>query len=94
MKKTEQYVPRIKNGFPPSRAKTNYPTKIVEGELIRIAERIGHGQYVELSAGSAGKFRNIVHARGLKTIQRRGQGDPIATVYVVTPEWLVANPDV
>jgi hypothetical protein len=94
MKKIDQYVPEIKDGLPPSRAKTKYDTKIVEGELIRLAERIKHGQYVEISAGSQGKFKAIVESRGLKTVCRRAQGESRGIVFVVTPEWLAENPDV
>jgi len=94
MKQVNQYVPEIKEGLPPSRVKTTYHKKMVEGELIQIAERIGHGQFVEISAGSLGKFRQIVESRGLKTICRRGQGESRGTVFVVTQEWLRQHPDV
>ena len=65
-----------------------------DGALRLIAEQIKHGQYVEISAGSPGKFKKIVESRGLKTVCRRVQGEPMATVYVVTPEWLTSHPDV
>jgi len=93
-KKVSQYAPKIKDGFPSDRAKTEYDTKIFDGALKLIAEQIEHGQYVEISAGSQGKFKKIVESRGLKTVHRRGQGEPIATIYVVTPEWLATHPDV
>ena len=94
-KKVDQYVPEIKDGLPHKRAKTKYDTKIFEGELIRIGERIKHGQYVEnLSAGSIGKLANVVKSRGLAVVRRRRQGESRGTVYVVTPEWLTEHPDI
>ena len=65
------------------------------GELIAIGDRIQHGEFVEdLSKGSAGKLAERVELRGLCAIQRSGQGDERATVYVVTPEWLAERPEV
>ena len=94
-RKLEHYIPRIKDGLPPSRLKTKYDTKIVDGELIRIGNRIKHGQYVDdLSAGSAGKLAKLVEERGLSVVRRRGQGESRGTVYVVTPEWLAQHPEV
>lgn len=74
--KVHQYVPDIKNGLPPSRVKTTYDMQISEGELIRIGERIDHGQYVEnLSAGSLGRIARIVKTRGLAAVRRLKQGE-------------------
>jgi hypothetical protein len=91
--KAEHYVPKIKDGLPPVRSKTAYPRKIVEGELIRIAEQIRHGQYVEISQGSLGKLTEIIKNRGLTTVARVGQDKNMRTVYVVTPQWLAENPE-
>jgi hypothetical protein len=65
-----------------------------DGLLVQLAAKIKHGQYVKLSAGSQGKFKKIVESNGLRTVNRRAQGEDVATVYVVTPEWLADNPDV
>jgi len=94
-RKVEQYIPRIKDGLPPPRVKTRYNTKIVDGELIGIGDRIKHGQHVDdLSAGSAGKLAKRVKDRGLAVVRRRRQGESRGTVYVVTPEWLAEHPGV
>lgn len=91
-KKVDRYIPRIKKGLPPKRPKTEYDSKIVDGELIHIGERITHGHYVDdLSVGSAGKLARYVKARGLEVVRRYGQGERRGTVYVVTPEWLAKN---
>jgi len=71
-KKAEQYIPKIKVGLPPARAKTAYPRKIADGVLIQIAEQIEHGQYVEISQGTVGKFAKIIEDRGLATVSRGG----------------------
>ncbi len=93
--RVSQYLPEIKDGFPPERATRAYNKKMFEGGLMDLADRIKPGQYVEgLSAGSEGKFAKRVESRGLRTVRRRGQGQSRGTVYVVTPEWLVAHPDV
>jgi hypothetical protein len=86
----------IKKGFPPKRTKRkNDRTKMKEGALIDVADRIEPGQYVEdLSAGSEGRFAERVRSRGLEVVRRRGQGKSRGTVYVVTSEWLAKNPDV
>jgi hypothetical protein len=94
MSKVNQYGLEIKNGFPPKHKKTMYDDKLFEGELRRVADQIEPGQYVEISAGSQGKFKGFVESRGLKVVSNRGQGEPVAKVYVVTPEWLSDNPDV
>lgn len=95
MRKVDQYGLEIKDGLPPSRTKTTYDTKIADGELIRIGERIKHGQYIDnLSAGSAGKLAKIVESRGLAVVRRRRQGESRGTLYVVTREWLTEHPDV
>jgi hypothetical protein len=92
--KLEQYLPRIENGFPPKRAKTDYETKMFAGALMDAADRIKPGQFVaNLSAGSAGKFARRVESRGLAAVSRRAQGESRGTVYVVTPEWLAKNPE-
>jgi hypothetical protein len=93
-KHVDQYEPKIRTGLPPPREKTRYDTKMVEGALRLMAEQVRHGQYVEMSAGSAGKFRKIVQSRGLETVQRRRQGESVAVVYVVDPKWLSAHPEV
>jgi len=85
-KKAEQYVPQIKKGLPPVRAKTAYPRKIVEGELIRIAGEIKHGQCVEIPQGSKGKLTKLIEDRGLTAISRAGQDKTMRTVYVVTQQ--------
>jgi hypothetical protein len=86
---------RLKTVFPQSGAKTVYSKKLPDGRLEQISDKIKHGQYVEnLSAGSAGKLAKLVERRGLKTVQRRGQGESTATVYVVTAEWLSEHPEV
>ena len=95
VKKLDEYVLEIKNGFPPNRGRREYRTKLPDGALLAAADRIKPGQYVEnLSAGSEGKFAERVHARGLKTVRRREQGRSRGTVYVVTEQWLVDDPDV
>jgi hypothetical protein len=93
-KKVDQYVPEIKDGLPPSRTKTKYDKKMVEGELIRLGERIEHGQYLDIPSGSMGKFKRVVERRGLKTVRRYWPDQPMTTVYVVTTEWLAENPEV
>jgi hypothetical protein len=92
LKKVDHYVPEIKNGFPPPREKSTYNRKIFDGELLRLAEVIKPGQYVEsLSAGSMGKFARLVESRGLEVIRRRRQGESRGTIYVVTPRWLAEH---
>jgi hypothetical protein len=93
-KKGDQYEPKIETGLPPAHYETAYDTKMFEDSLRLLAERIERGQYVKIPAGSKGKFKKIVESRGLKTIHRLRLGDPLATVYVVTPEWLAGHPDV
>ena len=94
MSKVNQYGLEIRNGLPPKHRETTYEEKLFDGELQRIAEQIEHGQYVEIKAGSQGKFKDLVESRGLRVVSNRGQGETVATVYVVTPEWLADNPDV
>ena len=69
-KRVDRYVPEIKDGFPPPRVMTSYDTKIFDGSLVGLAGKIQQGQYVEISAGSKGKFKKLVEARGLKTVIR------------------------
>ena len=62
--KVDQYDPQIMEGLPLDRAKTGYNAKMVKGALRLMAAKIKHGEYMEISAGLAGKFREIVHSRG------------------------------
>jgi len=93
-KKLHEYPLVIKDGDPPERGKTSYITKAYAGALFAIAQRIRPGQYVEnLSAGSLGKLRKYVEARGLKVIARRRQGESRGTLYAVSDTWLASHPD-
>jgi hypothetical protein len=93
MTKTHQYGLEIKKGLPLNYSKTRFPNKAFEGELIQVAKTITHGHYVKISAGSQGKFREIVESRDLKTVVRRGQGESRGTVFVVTAQWLSEHPE-
>jgi hypothetical protein len=64
-----------------------------DGALADIAKRIR--PYVEgLSAGSLGKLAGFIEDRGLTVVRRRGQGEARGTLFVVTDEWLAANPEI
>jgi hypothetical protein len=90
----DSYELEIKDGDPPEQDKTSYDTKAQLGALFEIAGRIRPGQYVEnVSAGSLGKLRTQIKARGLNVITRRRQGEIRATLYVVTDQWLESNPN-
>ena len=72
---------------------TRYATKLPDGALADIAKRIR--PYVEgLSAGSLGKLAGFIEDRGLTVVRRRGQGEARGTLFVVTDEWLAANPEI
>ena len=93
-KKIDEYSLVIRTGDPPERGKTSYETKTSAGALQDIAQRIEPGQYVELSAGSFGKLKGYIEARGLNVITRRRLDEPRGTLYVVTDEWLASHPDI
>jgi hypothetical protein len=85
--KVEQYVPKIEDGIPiPEPVPTVYRKKIVDGELIRIAEQIRPSQSVVLPVGSLGKFKKIIESRGFRTVCRSGQTDTEARVWVVAKD--------
>jgi hypothetical protein len=92
----EGYLGLIKDGWPPPKEKRRYIKTVPEGMLMEFADTIQAGQYMDdPSAGSAGKFSDRVKARqGLEARSRRGQGESRGRVYVVTTEWLAANPNV
>jgi hypothetical protein len=93
-KKVDEYGLKIQDGDPPDSPKKSYDTKAFDGTLADIAQRIKPGQYVSnVSAGSLGKLRKQIEARGLTVVTRHGQGDARATLYVVTEEWLASHPD-
>jgi hypothetical protein len=87
MRKTEEYVPLVEDGIPiPKRAKAVYTKKIVEGELMRIADQIRPGQSVVLPGGSIGKFKRRVHTRDLKTVSRRASTGAEGRVWVLSQD--------
>jgi hypothetical protein len=93
-RKLDEYGLEIKDGDPPEEDKTPYETKAYAGTLFDIAQRIGPGQYVgNLAAGSLGKLRKHIEARGLNVITRRRQGEVRATLYVVSDAWLAKHSD-
>ena len=92
--KLEEYDLFIREGYPPPRTKTQYDTKLPNGALPHIGNRIKPGQFVEnVSVGSAGKLRGLIEVRGLMVISRQRQGEKRSTLYVVTPQWAAENPD-
>lgn len=86
-RKTEEYIPEIRNDRPiPERTTAVYVRKIVEGELIRLVDRIKPGESVDLPVGSMGKFRKLVEQRGYGTVTQRPKADETGTVWVLPSE--------
>ena len=82
MRKVEQYVPVVEDDIPiPEPPQTVHTRRIVAGELMRIGEQIRAGQSVVLPAGSIGKFKKLVEARGLSTVCYISQTDTDARVW-------------
>jgi hypothetical protein len=91
--KSESYTVQIRTGLPPVRLQTKYPKKMANGELLRIGEKIKHGEYVEIPEGSQGKLSRLIESRGLRVVRRECEDKTMMTIFAVTREWLADNPD-
>lgn len=61
----EPYSLAIKDGDPPEKERTVYPSKALF--LSEVAEQIREGQHVEVSPGSVGKLKKLLEKRDFDT---------------------------
>ena len=88
--------PEVKKGYPPERSPRQYDSKLEDGALLDVAEKIKPGHYIsDVSRGSAGKLAKRVRCRdGLDVIRETIPGGTRENVYVVTKQWLSEHPNV